>query len=145
VVPSGPKTARKDNLGVVPTCVDPLSPDDLSAEPTSALKTLIRQRGTYLNRYWHTRGALDFSQVPNSELSESEALGFIKLLRVCVHNLDEAVASGLDPLRILEYLDDDLTGEQGYERRAKKLRYMARVLYGIEHTEEDISRALWQE
>ena len=124
----------------------------LSSEPTSALKTLVKQRGAALNKYWTSRAALDFSRVQSLHLSESEAIAFINLLRACVHELDKAIAAVLDPLQLLRDLDaaliteqPGLKGEQGYERRAKKLRYRLKALYGVECSQQEISQALWQQ
>lgn len=123
----------------------------LRAEPVETLKTLVRYSGPRLNNYWHTREALDFKQVPGPELGELEVIDFIKLLRVCVRKLDEAVASGLDVFRILKVLDAELIseqpglgGEQGYERRAQKLWYRVKELYGVEWDKQTIYQALWQ-
>ena len=124
----------------------------LSVEPTDALKYLTKYQGKRLNEYWTTRGALDFSQNPPPELGEDEAIDFIKLLRVCIRKLDETVASGLNPVKVLRRLDENLIreqshlkGGQGYERRAQKLRDVVFELYGINCKREAISEVMWQE
>lgn len=122
----------------------------LRTQPTPRFKGLIKHKGPKLNEYFHRRQSLDFAQLPNSELSESEAIDFIKLLRVCVQKLDEPVAGSLDPLSIIEDLDRQLveaqphlSGEQGYERRAQKLKDIAFREYGIKSSKKAISQALW--
>lgn len=123
----------------------------LHAELKRRLKELTKDRGTYLNKCWPTREALDFKQTPNLELGESETIDCIKLLRVYILKLDAAVASGLDTLQLLKNLDAELIveqphlgGEQGYERRAQKLRPRMKELYGAEWDKQTIYQALWQ-
>jgi hypothetical protein len=106
--------------------------------PGNALATLVRQRGTHLDRFWgHPAPVL--AAPPTAALSESEAIGLLKLLRISTQTMDGAVAPALDPRKVIMSLDADLLSAQPqlrdparYDERIRKLDTLAGMLYGLD-------------
>jgi hypothetical protein len=107
-------------------------------EPTDALATLARQRGTHLTRYWRLGGCLDFSAPSRPEINEEDAVELLKLCRYCLDPMDAAVASGIEPAKVVRYLDSQLLGRRPDLRdpsrrvdRARKVTALAANEFGL--------------
>ncbi len=75
--------------------------------PTNRCRQFIRQHSHELNRFWNERTAmdgLDFASEDISSFSEPEAYTCMKLLRVCVEEIDLVVASTFDESDLVRYL-----------------------------------------
>jgi hypothetical protein len=111
----------------------------LRAEPTRELASLVRNRGTFLSRYWDYSGPPDFSAEPLPTVHEREAIGLLRLMRILLDDLDETAATFLDINRVIEDLHGDLLeaavflrGLDGRRRRARKIETLLDILYGME-------------
>jgi hypothetical protein len=111
----------------------------LREEPTSELAALVRRRGTHLMRFWKYEGELDFSSTPLSSVTEQEAIGILRFLRILVEHFDESAATYLSPPNVIADLDatliesqPKLSEEVNRHRRARKLSSLAFMLYGLE-------------
>jgi hypothetical protein len=109
----------------------------LREDPTKELAALIRQRGTHLYRYWDEPEDISFSDWPSEVLSEGEAVGLLKYLRVCIERIDEAAGQCLDDLLVIEQLNAELVQAQPnlrhssmMPRRTNKIEALAEMLYG---------------
>ena len=109
----------------------------LREDPGKELATLIRQRGTHLNRYWDEPAEITFADWPSETLSEAEAVGLLKHLRICIEQIDEAAGQCLDDLLVIEELNAELVQAQPHlrdasviPRRTGKIEALADMLYG---------------
>ena len=77
-------------------------------ELTDGYRQFIRQNSHHLNKFWNARTSmdgLDFSNEDVFSFSEAEAYTCMKLLRVCVEEVDFAVAETFDESDLVLYLE----------------------------------------
>ncbi len=121
----------------------------LGAAPAVGFQDLCSNYGASMNAHWGpTREAVDFTVASTAALSEREAVGFLKLLRILIERLDAAVAAGIDNFkavkreasRVRASLDRPNLDVLG--RRAGELRHAVSVGYGLALTEESARSAM---
>ncbi|GGE88715.1 hypothetical protein GCM10008027_12040 [Pseudoalteromonas gelatinilytica] len=92
---------------------------------TSEFDRFIRHESHHLNSYWTSRTSLtglDFSSKDIESFSVSEVYTCAKLLRVCIEEIDEAIASTFSNENLIEYMAREILD------RDKKLKGSIKVL-----------------
>ena len=105
---------------------------------------LIRYHGTTLKAYWGVSAApLDFASTDIDILDESCAIALIKLTRLCVQRLYNAIAASLLPAGVLtqcaRYVvggSTDLYNQQVLVARARKVAALAKRDFQLTVTPE---------
>lgn len=109
----------------------------VSLRPSAKLKSLVRTRGKWLNKEW-ALPTLDFSAPPAGILTWGETLDLIRVLRVCVKEVDAVVATLSDAEEVLRALGGLMLERhplrRGIDHRGtlfRKVSVAGRMLYGI--------------
>jgi hypothetical protein len=117
----------------------------VSPKPSAKLKTLIRTKGDKLNEEWELP-ILDFSALPEGTLTWGETLDLIRLLRVCVKEIDGIAAPLLDAEGILRSLGGVMLGRhplrRGLDHRGtlfRKVSEAGRMLYGVSSESDEVA------
>lgn len=117
----------------------------LRGEPTSELARLIRTRGTHLMRYWQYDGGLDFSKPSTSYVSEHEAIGMLRFMRIVLDEFDIEAANLVVVDKIVPDLESallesqpHLQGPNGRVRRARKIAALLYLLHGMDVDDADV-------
>lgn len=102
-------------------------------------QNLISNEGGNLNSYWSTTvTALDFADTSVDIFEEVETIDLIKLLRICVIELDQIIASSLNVHGIVRLATEELYAAHKVrlnrliqEERNRKVRSFVKRKYGI--------------
>lgn len=125
-----------------------------ASEPSSELKKTLKYDGPVLQKYWESRTkipGINFSSEAVRSFSSDEAISLIKLVRICVEEIDEFLAKELDGRSVLKWVDKDLLSHQPelrakgpaiVERRVRKVRKKVFELYALHATSTEIAHAL---
>ncbi|AJK45381.1 hypothetical protein [Burkholderia plantarii] len=125
-----------------------------ASEPSSELVKSLRFDGPKLQKYWESRTTIpgvNFSSEAVREFSPDETIALIKLVRICVEDIDEFLAKELDIKRVLAWLDKDLLarhpelrakGATIAARRVRKIKKRVYELYSLRATSSDIAQVL---
>lgn len=92
---------------------------------TSEFDRFLRNESHHLNSYWAAKtslAGLDFSSKEVERFSVSEVYTCAKLLRVCVEEIDEAIASTFSNESLIDYMTKEILN------RDKKLKGSSKVL-----------------
>lgn len=110
--------------------------------PNNKLTTFVSSNGSSLNNKWRTPGvvqSIDFTSLTNiSSFTQEETIDLIKVLRICLFELDEYVASILNTTQVIKRLVTEEFGSKAVKmnsevrsERNKKIIYKARTLFGL--------------
>lgn len=125
-----------------------------AASPTAECTKLIKNDGTKLQSYWAAKTTVPGVSFSSSNLSvfdSDETITFLKVMRVCIEELDATLAPNINATAIAKILHDDLLMRQpelrpdtkvNHEVRIRKVKKRAKELHGLSATTTEIASAL---
>ncbi|EJT1896431.1 hypothetical protein NV115_003519 [Vibrio alginolyticus] len=104
------------------------------------LERLIRIEGKGLNTFWNKRtnlAELDFASKDIYQFTVNETYTCMKLLRVCLEEIDEAISSTLGEEELIAYMLQQITARNpslvgSFNTLSRKVRYSLITYFGLE-------------
>lgn len=125
-----------------------------ASELTSEFAKTLKYDGPVLQKHWKpktTVPAVDFSSQAVRTFTADETISSIKLVRICVEEIDAFLARGLEGERVLKLLERDLLARQPEltakgpaiaARRVRKVKKRALELYVLRATPTEVAHVL---
>ncbi|MDP2450134.1 MAG: hypothetical protein Q8M93_01585 [Polaromonas sp.] len=125
-----------------------------ASELTSELTKTLKYDGPSLQKSWEFRTTipgLDFSSGATRVFSADETISLIKLVRICVEEIDAFLAKELDGASVLKWLDKDLLTRQPelraegaaiITRRVRKVKKRVLEMYALVATPTEVAHVL---
>jgi len=125
-----------------------------ASELTPELVKTLKYDGPVLQKFWESRTtipAVDFSSDTVRTFTADETISLIKLVRICVEEIDGFLARKLQGERVIRLLDRDLLDRQPElkargpaiaGRRVRKIKKLAFELYALRATPMEVAHVL---
>ncbi|UZA68691.1 hypothetical protein [Pseudomonas viridiflava] len=125
-----------------------------STELSSEYSKLLKHDAAGLQRFWEARSSipgLSFADKSPTAFSPSETITLVKLIRVCIEEIDTNIASQIRPDWIFKSLNAGLLRDRHelrvknpvvVARRIRKVRHHSGVMYGLDVQASEIASAL---
>jgi hypothetical protein len=125
-----------------------------ATELSSEYSKLLKYDAPGLQKFWEARTSipcLDFAEKHPTVFSPDEAITLVKLVRVCLEEIDGGVAGQLLPSRIFQSINAGLLKNRPelrqsnpvvVNRRIRKIKYNAGEMYGLRALPSDVASAV---
>lgn len=125
-----------------------------ASDVTSELVKMLKYDGSVLQKHWQSKTTIpgvDFSSEAVRTFTADETISLIKLVRICVEEIDEFLARELKGECVLKLLERDLLARQpelkvkgrAIElRRVRKVKKRAFELYALRATSTEVAHIL---
>jgi hypothetical protein len=126
----------------------------LAKEPSAEFKKLLKYDAPGLQAHWLSRtsiSGLEFASDAVVSFTPDESITLIKIMRICIEDLDGCIAPHIDSISIVANLYTQLLQlrpelrpdiPKNFERHVRKIRKRAKELHGMSATTEEIANAL---
>jgi hypothetical protein len=125
-----------------------------ASEPSAELVKTLKYDGPILQNHWEAKttvAGVNFSSDAVRTFSADETISLVKVMRICIEELDDFLSKELNAASLLKSLDSDLLRRQGElknkgpviaARRVRKVKKRAFELYGLTATAEDVAHII---
>jgi hypothetical protein len=126
----------------------------LAEDPSAELAKFLKYDAPGLQAHWLSRTSmpgLSFSSGAITTFGPDESITLIKIMRVCIEDLDAYLAPHIDATTLAKNLHTELLQRQpelrpnipaNLERRVRKVKKRAKEIHGLSATREEIACAL---